>query len=502
MVLRVPQVLARHLIKSPGYHLSMSDSLEMAPADRERLGRAALEWALKYFNEQAQLPVYPTISAGELSSRLSSSLPIDAQDVGAVMADFEAIAANGRHNGHPRMFGYVQSSGSFAGAAADFLASALNQNVTSWRSAPSATTIEHQVIDWLKEMVGYDPQGGGILLSGGSFANFAGIAVALRASTDVDLNRRGVGALPGAPRIYVSPMTHMSIAKGASLLGIGKDAVVSIAIDAERRMIPDALAKQIDCDRAAGHHPVCAVATAGDVNTGAIDPIDEIADVCARAGVWLHIDGSYGALAARSSHVNSAMAGLDRADSMSLDPHKWLYAPLDAGCLLVRDAGALRRAFSEGAGYIDVVADQGMSEFAYWDHSPELSRRFRALKIWFMLKIHGAHAIQQAIDSNIAVARHLANTIAASEDFELLAPAPLSIVCFRYRCDLSRRSSGAEADALNRELMVAVQRDGDSYLSNAMIDGRFALRACIVNFRTTTADVERLLETIRRVAKK
>jgi len=469
----------------------VTNGVELTSEQRETLGKAALDWALEYFEQQASLPVYPTISARDLTARLSSSLPLEPQDARTVMADFEAVASNGRHNGHPRMFGYVQSSGSFAGAAADFLASALNQNVTSWRSAPSATTIEHQVIAWLTEMIGYDATGSGILLSGGSFANFAGLAVALRASTDVDLNRHGVAALPGKPRIYVSSMTHMSIAKAASLLGIGKDAIVTIPVDDAFQIDVRALKQQILNDTAARFHPVCVVGTAGDVNTGAIDPLDAVADVCAATDLWMHVDGSYGALAARSPHIGGAMSGLARANSVSLDPHKWLYAPLDAGCLLVRDAASLRHAFSESADYIDVVADRGMSEFAYWDHSPELSRRFRALKIWLMLKIHGARAIQEAIDANIAVARHLANAIEASSDFELLAPATLSIVCFRYK---------AGDDDFNKRLMPEVQRDGDSYLSNAMIGGRFALRACIVNFRTTPADVDRLLDTIRRVA--
>ena len=467
--------------------------IDLTPGEREQLGRAALEWALRYFTQQPQLPIYPTVSASELTARLSHPLPNDPQDPAAVLSDFDEIAKYGRHNGHPRMFGYVQSSGSFAGAVADFLASAINQNVTSWRSAPAATTIEHQVIEWLKTMVGFDPAGEGVLLSGGSFANFAGLAAALRASTDVDINQRGVGALPGRPRVYTSEMTHMSMPKAASMLGIGKDAVVRIPVDRELRMDPAALRQQIESDRAAGLHPVCVVATAGDVNTGAIDPLDAIADVCAKAGVWLHVDGSYGALAAQSPLVNGAMTALRRADSLSLDPHKWLYAPLDVGCVLVRNAAALRRAFSEGAGYIDVVADQDMSDFAYWDHSPELSRRFRALKIWFVLKIHGVRAIQHAIDGNIDVARQLGSLIDASDDFERLAPVPLSIVCFR-----STRGD----DAFNKRLMVEVQRDGESYVSNAFINGRYALRACIVNFRTQRADAERLLASIRRVAKR
>jgi aromatic-L-amino-acid/L-tryptophan decarboxylase len=474
--------------------------IDLTPAEREQLGRAALEWALRYFTAQSELPVYPTIGASELTARLSTTLPNDPQDPAAVLADFDEVARFGRHNGHPRMFGYVQSSGSFAGVVADFLASAINQNVTSWRSAPAATTIEHQVIEWLKMMVGFDPQGEGILLSGGSFANFAGLASALRASTDVDLNQRGVAALPGRPHIYTSEMTHMSMPKAASMLGIGKDAIVRIPVDRDLRMDPNALRRQIESDRAAGFHPVCVVATAGDVNTGAIDPLDAIADACADTGLWLHVDGSYGALAAQSSVVNGAMAALGRADSLSLDPHKWLYAPLDAGCLLVKDPAALRRAFSEGAGYIDVVADRQMSDFAYWDHSPELSRRFRALKIWFVLKTHGVRAIQQAIDGNIAVARHLGETIDSSDDFERLAPVPLSIVCFRYRGGNRCLRLPEELDAFNKQLMVEVQRDGESYLSNATINGRFALRACIVNFRTTHADAARLLASIRRVA--
>ena len=479
----------------------MSDAgLDLTPEAREQLGRAALEWALRYFAEQGELPVYPAIGASELSARLSGTLPNDPQDAAAVMADFADLARYGRHNGHPRMFGYVQSSGSFAGVVGDFLASAINQNVTSWRSAPAATTIEHQVIEWLKMMVGFDSRGAGVLLSGGSFANFAGLAAALRASTDADLNQRGVAALPGRPRIYTSEMTHMSMPKAASMLGVGKEAIIRIPVDANLRMHADALQQQIQSDRMAGFHPVCAVATAGDVNTGAIDPLDAIADVCQQSGLWLHVDGSYGALAAHSPHVRGALSALGRADSLSLDPHKWLYAPLDVGCLLIRNAGALRSAFSEGAGYVDVVADRDMSDFAYWDYSPELSRRFRALKIWLLLKIHGVRAIQAAIDGNIAVAQHLAAAVDASDDFERAAPAPLSIVCFRYRGGDCRAESPQRIDAFNKALLVEVQRDGESYVSNAIINGRFALRACIVNFRTQPADADRLLASIRRVA--
>lgn len=486
--------------------------LELSPREREALGRAALAWALDYFDTQGEAPIYPAVTAVALLALIDEPLPETPQPISDVMDQFAELAALGRMNGHPRMWGYVQSSGSFAGVAADFLASALNQNVTSWRSAPSATTVEHQVIDWLKAMAGVDAAAGGLLLSGGSFANFAGLAVALRASTGVDVNQLGVAALPGPPRIYTSGMTHMSTPKAAAMLGLGRDAIVPVPVDAAFRMDVAALEQLVLADRAAGCHAVCVVANAGDVNTGAIDPLDAIADVCERAGLWLHVDGSYGGLAAGAPRVGGALAGLRRADSVSLDPHKWLYAPLDAGCLLVKDARRLRHTFAQGAAYIDVIADDDMSEFAFWDHGPELTRRFRALKIWFILKCHGAAAIRAAIDDNIGVAQELAALIDASDDFERLAPAPLSIVCFRYlpesmrapgRRPLAKAGPGDHTAALNRvnrALMVEIQRDGDAYLSNAQIGDAFALRACIVNFRTRPSDAAHVLATIRRVA--
>jgi glutamate/tyrosine decarboxylase-like PLP-dependent enzyme len=294
-------------------------------------------------------------------------------------------------------------------------------------------------------------------------------------------------------------MAHMSIAKGAGMLGLGSASVRSIAVDDQSRMDPRALDAALADDRQAGRLPVCVVATAGDVNTGAIDPLDAIAEICARHGVWLHVDASYGGFAALVPSIQPQLAALGRADSIALDPHKWLFAPLDAGCLLVRDAAALHRTFSHGAAYIDVVADRDMSEFAFWDYGPELSRRFRALKIWFALKYHGTDAFAAAIARSIAVAQHLAARISASDDFELLAPAPLSIVCFRHVPPGSTRTN-TELDAFNRQLMLDVQRGGDSYLSNASINGTFALRACIVNFRTTAADADGLLADLRRCA--
>jgi aromatic-L-amino-acid/L-tryptophan decarboxylase len=474
-------------------------SLDLTPEARQRLGQAALEWVLRSVDTATEPPVYPSVSADDLQALVAEPLPWQAQDPVRVLDQFARVAALGRNNGHPRMFGYVQSSGNFAGSVADFLASALNQNVTSWRSAPSATTVELQVIDWLKELVGWDPRGGGLIVSGGSAANMDALAAALHASTDVDLNARGVAALPGPPRIYASERVHMSIPKAAALLGLGQEAVRLVSTDEDGRLDPAILERAIADDQHAGVHPVCVVASAGEVNAGAVDPLDDIAEICAARGLWLHVDGSYGAFAAAVPRLRAAFAGMARADSLSLDPHKWLFAPLDAGCLLVRDETRLRRAFSRGAAYIDVVADRNMSDYAFWDVGPELSRRFRALKLWFALKCHGAAAFADAVDRNVALAGALADAIDASADFERLAPVPLSIVCFRHRPPALAGDDTA-LNEFNRRLMVQVQRDGGSYLSNATIGGAFALRACIVNHRTTADDLPILLDDIRRAA--
>jgi aromatic-L-amino-acid decarboxylase len=476
-----------------------TNPLELSASAREALGTAALTWVLRYFEEARDRRLYPAASAADIRAVLVEPLPRDPQPPADVLEQFASIAALGRNNGHPRMFGYVQSSGNFAGAIGDFLASALNQNVTSWRSAPSATTVEHLVIDWIRTLVGCAPLASGLLVGGGSAANAAALTVALRASTDVDIAARGVAALPAPARIYASDRVHMSVAKAAALLGLGRDAIARIATDAEGRMRVDRLAECLDRDRKAGLHQVCVIANAGEVNAGAIDPLNAIADVCAERRLWLHIDGAYGGFAAAVPDLRQAFAGIDRADSLALDPHKWLFAPVDAGCLLVRDERHLRRAFAQGASYIDVVADQDMSEFAFWDVGPELSRRFRALKIWFALKCHGAEAFVRTIERNVTLARELAGIIDGSDDFERLAPVPLGIVCFRH-VPAGLEGDGARLNDFNRRLMVEVQRDGSSYVSNAMVGDSFALRACIVNHRTTVRDVGMLLEDIRGAA--
>ena len=473
----------------------------LTPSQREAVGRAALEWVLRWFDRSTERRLYPAVTAEAVAHALGAGLPVEPEDPLDVVRAFATdVVGASRDNGHPRMFGYVVSSGAYVGAIADFLGSALNQNVTSWRSSPGGATLERQVVGWIRHIVGFGETGEGFLVGGGLMANFVGIAAALsRAAPEV--SERGVRALAGEPVIYASGLVHMSVPRAAAMLGLGRAAMRRVPVDAGCRMQVASLDEAIGEDRRAGRLPVCVVVNAGDVNTGAVDPIDAAAEVCARHGVWLHADAAYGGFAMLAPSGREALAGLGRADSIALDPHKWLHVPIDAGCVLVRDAEALRRAFSLSAGYVDVIAQPGTSDFAFWDYSPELSRRFRALKVWMVLRCHGTRALGALIERDIAHARQLAAAIDASEVFERLAPCSLSTVCFRYVPRDGWRSRD-DLNALNRAVMLDVQHGGLAYLSNTMLGDTFALRACILNHRTTDADVLRLLEIIQEAGER
>jgi glutamate/tyrosine decarboxylase-like PLP-dependent enzyme len=392
-------------------------------------------------------------------------------------------------------------------AIADLLASTLNANLTAWRSAPAPVELERLTIDWIREALGCDRQAGGLFTSGGSLANLTALAAARHRHCGAAVNDAGMRGLARPLRIYVSSEGHHSIDKAAALLGIGHDHVRRIPVDADFRMEVDALRHQIDADRDAGLDPFCVVASAGTVVTGAIDPLAAIAGVAQRERLWLHVDACYGGFARLAPSVRARFDGLELADSIALDPHKWLYLPADCGCLIYRNPANLGTAFALGADYTRILATDPDEAFAFWDYGPELTRRFRALKVWMTLAHAGARGIGAAIESNLDCARHLAELVEASEEFELLAPVELSIVCFRY-LDAEARSASAQRseaeerrlDGLNERLLLALQRGGSSYLSNASIRGRFALRGCVLNYRTTRRDMEILLDDLRRAA--
>ena len=480
-------------------------------ADQIReMGADAVEWMARYYDSlqsPGDVPVYPRTTSAQLKLLVDERLPQDGLAVSQLLARFrEVIVPGSRHNGHPRFFGYVSAPGTAVAAIADLLASVLNANVTAWRSAPAATEIEHLAIDWIREALGCDAGAGGLFLSGGSMANLTALAAARHRHCGEAIAAAGARALPAPLRVYISAEGHHSTDKAASLLGIGYANVRHVAVDDRFRMDVEDLNRKIAEDRAAGMEPFFVVASAGTVVTGAVDPLRAIAEVARRERLWMHVDACYGGFARLAPSVRSLFDGLEEADSIALDPHKWLYLPADVGCLIYRDPAALRSAFALGADYTRVMAETPEEAFAFWDYGPELSRRFRALKVWMVLAHAGARQIGDAIEANLDCARHLAELVDASDDLELMAPVELSIFCFRYLPPESRSARprpAAEEDAidrLNERILLAIQHGGSSYLSNASIRGRFALRGCVLNYRTTRRDMEILLDDVRRAA--
>jgi aromatic-L-amino-acid/L-tryptophan decarboxylase len=490
----------------------LSKSLDITDEALRELSAQAVALVLDYFTRIAELPVFPDTTAAQISEQLSATLPAEGEPLERLMADCRALIGASRHNGHPRFFGYVASPSTPVGAFADLLASALNQNVTSWRSAPAATLIEQTVVRWLGQLIGYDESAHGLLTSGGSLANLNALLIAHRVKAGVEASRQGLWNARSPMTVYASDQVHFSILKAADVLGLGSEQVRLLKADERFRLDVRALRERLASDIRAGLKPFCVVASAGTVSTGAVDPLLEIAEVVKEYDLWLHVDGAYGALGALDETKRPLFEGIKRADSVSLDPHKWLYAPVDAGCLLFRDPSRVRSAFSPGeADYVKVHEEIADEAFAFWDYGIELSRRFRALKIWLMLRYYGIERTAKAIAADNQLATELAGHIVASEDFELLAPVELSICCFRYvptrlrkrlmsEAEKERESANTELDELNARIMHRVQRGGKAYLSNATIRGRYALRACITNFRTTSADILETLRVLRAAA--
>jgi aromatic-L-amino-acid decarboxylase len=461
-------------------------SLEISPDEFQRLAERVTALTADYLRELDSLPISPP-TTGEETERLFRT-PLSENGVGAeALAGLQDVIEHSRaQNG--RFFGYVLGSGEPVGAVADLLAGVLNQNVTAWRSGPAAVTVERTVVGWLAEAIGCSGFLGS-LTGGGSSANL--MALAMARETKMPANEVGVRGMPRGV-VYASEEVHMSIPKSVALLGIGRQNLRLIATDEKFRVIPDELEDAIQRDKREGKIPVAVVASAGTVNTGAIDPLPEIAAIARRHGLWMHIDGAYGALAAIAAPEK--FVGMDLADSLSLDPHKWLYQPLDCGCLLYRDVNAAHAAFSHTGDYAKALTDDPIEGFAFFEESLELSRCFRALRLWFSLRYHGLQAFRAAIQKDLDMAQRLAKALAEHPHLELLAPVELSAVCFRHI-----GNETPPEDELNRHnaaILKRVVQRGRVYLSNATLRGKFCLRACIVNHRTTEGDVDSVIPEV------
>ncbi len=443
-------------------------------------------------------------SAVRAALDLTAPLPEQGMDAGPLLEQSaRSLFDHSLFNAHPRFFGYITASPAPIGMLGDLLASAVNPNVGSFVLSPAATEIEAQTIRWIAELIGYPVDCGGLLVSGGNMANLVCFLAARRAQAGWDVRERGVAGESGRRlRVYASTETHTWIQKAADLSGLGTAAIRWIPTDAQLRMDVVALRRQLDADKAAGDVPCLIVGTGGSVSTGAVDPLPAIAAMCREHRVWFHVDGAYGGFAASVPEAPDDLRGLRLADSVAVDPHKWLYAPLEAGCALVRDGEALRAAFSYHPPYYHF--DERATNFV--DYGPQNSRGFRALKVWLALRQAGAVGYRRMIADDIRLSNAMAAAIRRHPDMELLTQA-LSVTTFRFRPRDLRASNATpeeherQLDDLNRALLDRLQRGGELFVSNAVVKDRYALRACIVNFNTELADVEAVPVIVARVGR-
>jgi aromatic-L-amino-acid decarboxylase len=412
----------------------------------------------------------------------------------------QLLFAHSLFNGHPRFFGYITAPPAPIGILGDFLAAALNPNVGAWTLSPAATEVESQTVRWIAELLGYPVNCGGLLVSGGNMANFVCFLAARTAKAGWDVRKYGASENSGHRlRVYCSGETHTWIQKATDLAGLGTESIRWIGTDSKLRMDVSAVRRQIEADAAAGDVPFLVVGTAGSVSTGAIDPLPEISALCKEYGLWFHVDGAYGGFAAAVPQAHNDLRGLPLADSVAVDPHKWLYAPLEAGCALVRDPEMLRAAFAYHPPYYHFEE----KATNYVDCGPQNSRGFRALKVWLALKHVGAVGYRKMIAEDIRLSQAMAQAVSRHADLQLMTQE-LSITTFRYvprdlRLNLGEAQVEGYLDAVNRQLLDRVQRGGETFVSNAVVDGHYLLRACIVNFHTTQADVEAVPDIVARI---
>ncbi|MGH7573650.1 MAG: pyridoxal phosphate-dependent decarboxylase family protein [Longimicrobiales bacterium] len=469
-----------------------TSEITLDPEDWESLralGHRMVDDVIAFHSTIADRPAWRPLPAASKAA-LEGPAPREPEGAGAVYEAFlEHVLPYPFGNIHPRGWGWVNGTGTTLAAFAEMLAAAMNPNC--WGGEHAASYVEAQVIDWMKDLLGFDAASG-VLVSGGSVANVIGVAAARDACTDRPAGQVGMHALPQPLVVYASDQVHNSVDKAASLLGIGVENLRKIATDAEYRIDIGALEQAIAEDRAAGRRPLIVVGTAGTVNTGAIDDLDALADLCAREQMWLHVDGAFGALAALSPTHRSMLRGMERADSLAFDLHKWLCVPIEAGCILVRDADAHRRPFSPPATYLASL-ERGIASgpHIYSTLGPQLTRGFRALKVWMLIKAHGTDVYARLVEQNIAQAQYVAERIRACDGLALAAPVPLNVVCFRY---VARDLDDGSLDALNREVLMQLQERGIAIPSSTVLDGRFVLRVALTNHRTRTADLDTLID--------
>ena len=471
--------------------MSERTPLQLSHDEMHALGAKALDLVIRHFETNRANSVAVTIPRAQTERMLRTALPETPTPVGELV-DILArdVFPNSLKTDHPRFYSFVPSPTNFVSVVGDLLVSGHNLFAGHWMAASAAGQIEINVIDWLNELIGFPKEGGGILVSGGSMANLSAIAAAREAR---------LGGPNEKAIVYCSDQTHSSLAKGLRILGFRPEQKRPIATDDGFRLSVSALEAAIAEDHAAGRVPFCVVANGGTTNTGAVDPLGPLADLCAREKLWLHVDGAYGAAAVITARGRAALAGIERADSVTLDPHKWLFQPYELGCLLVRDASVLRKAFrvddEDHADYLEDVVRHVQHEMNFYECGIQLTRSFKALKLWLSMRAFGLGEFRRGIEIGFEMADHAERTLRAAGTWEIVTPSQMGIVTFRWR-DASK--SAAQIDAITRATVDLMREDGYALVMSTALSGRPVLRLCPINPGTDAGEIE---ETIRRLSR-
>jgi len=492
---------------------------DLEPERFRELGYQVIDEIAAYYGDLDDKPVFPGKSPQDVAAAFDEPLPETGQDPDAIVAEWpERIVPNASLNTSPRFFGFVMGSGTMMGVLAEALAAAVNMNTGGWKPAPSGTEVERRTIGWLAEMIGYDPDCGGLFTSGGQMANVTGILAGLRETAGYDTKTAGLQtpASPGRYTIYVADHEgHSSIYRVAEVLGLGSDAVRPVPSTDDFTMDVDALERCLDEDEADGKVPFCVVAQVGSINVGAIDPLDAIADVCEERDLWFHADGACGAVGAILPEKRPQYSGLERADSITLDPHKWLFVPYECGCILVRDQELLARAYGMEAAYLEGTLPTEYEGLDFYELGPQMSRGFRALKVWMTLKHVGVEGYRTLLGRSVELTEHLDARVRDAPDFEALHEPNLYIYSFRYvpRDLPEARTAGDEQnpatdriqdylDTLNQRIADDVRERGDAFVMTTAIHDRTVLRLSICSHRTTVEDVDAVFEWFREAGER
>jgi aromatic-L-amino-acid/L-tryptophan decarboxylase len=455
-------------------------------------GHRMLDDMFDYLEQIRERPVWQPIPDA-VRARFRGPLPLAPADLSAVHAEFlESVLPYSNGNVHPGFMGWVHGGGNPAGMLAEMLAAGLNANLGGRDHAP--IEVERQIVQWMRELFGFPETASGLFVTGTSMANLMAVLIARDWALGFDIRRLGVAGSAARLTAYASLASHGALRKAFDMSGLGSDALRLVPVDSRHRINLAALGNMLETDRAAGYTPFLIIGTAGTVDTGAIDDLDGLVGIASEQRMWLHIDGAYGALGILAPEIAPRLAGIQAADSLAFDFHKWGQVPYDAGFLLVRDGELHRKAFQSPAAYLE-REKRGLAAGSPWpcDFGPDLSRGFRALKTWFTLKVHGLDALGRTIAHTCELARYLERRIAESDELDLLAPVSLNIVCFRYKC--------ADSDRVNARIVVELQESGVAAPSGTRINGDFAIRAAITNHRTQAIDIDTLVDATLRLGR-